>query len=123
MGVEAMRKRYPTDAWPGLQFEVRDFMANTEKGGGAPPPAHRFAAVIDKAGIWDWLQDEKDWGRLQADAVPILLAAVHDALLLPPQRGVYVVATKQSPGRLSDALAAASRGAGSLFAVEATQPL
>lgn len=114
--VEAMRKRYPADEWPGLHFEVRDFMANAKKGGGAPPPAHRFAAVIDKAGIWDWLQDEK------AEALPQLLAAVHDALVPPPQRGVYVVATKQSPGLLSETLAKAARS-GASFAVDATQPL
>jgi len=117
--IASMRARYPAAEWPGLKFEVRDFLA-----AGPPPPAHRFGAVVDKAGIWDWLQDEAP------DGLPRLLAAVHRALVPGAQQGVYVLATKQAPADLAQTLARAAavsngQGAGSAgaFAVEATRPL
>merc|ERR1712228_218034 len=96
--IATMRNRYPASEWPGLHLETRDFLATADAGGGPPPPLHRFSAVIDKAGIWDWLQDEA------ASALPKLLTAVRDALV-PGGQGVYVIATKQTPKELSDSLA------------------
>lgn len=110
--VEAMRKRYPEATWPGLRFEERDFLAGSSAGGGPPPPLNRFAAVVDKAGIWDWLLEEKP------SLIPRLLAAVSDALVVAPQPGAYVVATKQSPSEFQKSLSAQSG-----FAVEATRAL
>ncbi|CAK0867295.1 unnamed protein product [Prorocentrum cordatum] len=119
--VEAMRERYPAADWPGVRFERRDFMAAPAAGGGAPPPAGGYWLVVDKAGIWDWLQEEAPAG------LPVLLDRVHGALVPPPQRGLYVVVTKQNPGQLAAALArvaaAAPGGAGGRFAVEASRPL
>eukprot|EP00928_Gymnodinium_smaydae_P070823 TRINITY_DN5457_c0_g7_i1.p1 TRINITY_DN5457_c0_g7~~TRINITY_DN5457_c0_g7_i1.p1 ORF type:complete len:374 (+),score=58.02 TRINITY_DN5457_c0_g7_i1:76-1197(+) len=118
--IATLQQRYQAETWPGMRFEVRDFLAS-----GAPPPTNRFAAVIDKAGIWDWLQEEA------ADALPRLLSAVRDALL--PTGGVYIVATKQKPKELAQTLAllavdaapgsAFASGSPGLFHVEATQPL
>merc|ERR1712054_398725 len=94
--VGAMRKRYPADRWPGVSFEVRDFLASSASGGGPPPPLNRFAAVVDKAGIWDWLVEEKP------SLVPRLLSTVADALVQAPQPGAYVIATKQTPSELQE---------------------
>lgn len=127
--IEILKQRYPTSEWPGLRFELRDFM-----GSGAPPPLHRFAAVIDKAGIWDWLQEEKP------SALPRLLASVRNALIQIPKPGVYIVATKQTPSEFQRSLSSAQQPQSSLlgpmseaatdvesdsiaFAVEATRPL
>lgn len=116
--ITLLRARYPSSQWPGMRFEVRDFLA-AGSSGGAPPPEHRFGAVVDKAGIWDWLQEEA------SGALPKLLAAVRAALVEPPARGVYIVATKQTPLELSRTLAdAAAAGVdGTSFIVEATHPL
>eukprot|EP00927_Polykrikos_kofoidii_P019211 TRINITY_DN18958_c0_g2_i1.p1 TRINITY_DN18958_c0_g2~~TRINITY_DN18958_c0_g2_i1.p1 ORF type:complete len:329 (-),score=54.83 TRINITY_DN18958_c0_g2_i1:107-1093(-) len=111
--IELMRTRYPAADWPGLDFEVRDFMASPTVGGGAPPPAHRFAAVVDKAGIWDWLQDEK------SSATTRLLESVRTALQLEPEPGAYIIATKQTPHELQGTLMAADAN----FAVDMTYPL
>jgi len=116
--VDEMRERYPAVAWPGLHFEVRDFLADTATngggvGGGAPPPSHRFAVVIDKFGIWDWLQEESP------RTLPRLLTAVRRALAELPKPGIYVVATKQTPSELQESLV----GAAASFAVDATHPL
>lgn len=97
--VATMQERYPEASWPGVHFEERDFLAHSSSGGGPPPPLHRFAAVIDKAGIWDWLLEEKP------SLVPRLLSAVADALVLVPRPGAYVVATKQKPSELQATLA------------------
>jgi len=97
--IEAMQKKYPEATWPGMHFAVRDFL-EPGANGGPPPPLNRFAAVIDKAGIWDWLQDEA------MQYVPLLLAKVRSALLLEETRkGVYIIVTKQNPAQLSDTLA------------------
>lgn len=96
--VATQQRRYPAAAWPGMEFAVQDFLSS-EAGGGAPPPLHRFATVIDKAGIWDWLQDESP------KQLPRLLAAVRDALMVGPQKGVYIIVTKQTPVQLSETLA------------------
>lgn len=109
--IETMRLQYPSAQWPGLRFEVRDFLEH--RGGGVPPPLHRFSAVVDKAGIWDWLQDEK------VEALPMLLHAVREALVRPPKRGVYIIVTKQTPRELMLCLNRASEG----FLVDATYPL
>jgi len=93
--VSLMRRRYSGPSWEGMRFEVRDFMASPSAGGGAPPPAHKFSAVIDKAGIWDWLQDEAP------SALRRLLAAVQRAL---KTEGVYIVVTKQPPSELQQSL-------------------
>merc|ERR1712151_54325 len=82
-------------------FSVRDFLAPADVGGGPPPPLHRFAAVIDKAGIWDWLQDEA------MELLPLLLSTVRNALLDGPQKGLYIIVTKQNPAQLSKTLAQA----------------
>lgn len=97
--IMSMRDRHSGPEWQGMKFHVRDFMR--ESTGGPPLPAHRFAAVIDKAGIWDWLQDEAPW------ALPRLLANVLAALVKPPQVGVYVVVTKQTPREFQRSLALA----------------
>lgn len=97
--IMSMRDRYSGPEWQGMKFHVRDFMR--ESTGGPPLLAHRFAAVIDKAGIWDWLQDEAPW------ALPRLLANVLAALVKPPQVGVYVVVTKQTPREFQRSLALA----------------
>eukprot|EP00442_Polarella_glacialis_P048171 CAMPEP_0115070034 /NCGR_PEP_ID=MMETSP0227-20121206/12887_1 /TAXON_ID=89957 /ORGANISM="Polarella glacialis, Strain CCMP 1383" /LENGTH=361 /DNA_ID=CAMNT_0002456499 /DNA_START=66 /DNA_END=1148 /DNA_ORIENTATION=- len=109
--IDAMKLRYPVAEWPGLAFQVRDFMSR-----GAPPPRRRFSAVLDKAGIWDWLQDESPGG------LPILLSAVRNALVPAPLQGVYVIATKQTPAELSDTLRKIDQGPNA-FHVEATRPL
>merc|ERR1712130_1022433 len=96
--------------WPGMRFELRDFLAPASSGGGPPPPAHRFAAVIDKAGIWDWL------GHENPPALPRLLEAVREAL---SEQGLYVISTKQTPRELQKSL----RRAGVKFAVDASFPL
>lgn len=127
--IEAVQRRYPASTYPGLQFELRDFM-----GSGPPPPLHRFAAVIDKAGIWDWLQEEKP------TALPRLLSAVRDALIQTPKPGVYIIATKQTPSEFQETLTSAQQMRSAppssaneavadawadtaAFAVEATRPL
>jgi len=111
--VSTMQKRYPQADWPGMSFAVRDFLAPAEIGGGPPPPLHRFAAVVDKAGIWDWLQDEA------SEHLPKLLASVREALLAGPTKGVYIIVTKQTPIQLSETLAKAR----AQFLVETSQPL
>lgn len=111
--ISKLRERYPASKWPGMRFEVRDFLGNPNAGGGAPPPAHRFSAVIDKAGIWDWLQEEAEV------LLPGLLAAVRRALVEAPVRGKYIIATKQTPIELSDTLARIGTG----FTVDVTRPL
>lgn len=111
--VSTLKERYAADAFPGMTFAVRDFLAPAEAGGGPPPPLNRFAAVIDKAGIWDWLQDEA------LEHVPLLLSMVRDALLLGPQKGVYIIVTKQNPSQFSDSLAHVR----AQFSVETTQRL
>lgn len=116
--IELMRLRYPSDRFPGLRFEVRDFLASPLVGGGAPPPVGRFSAVIDKAGIWDWLQDEK----VVDSALPSLLKAVRAALVPPPAQGIYAVVTKQTPKELVQSLRKAGK-IGASFAVEASQPI
>lgn len=110
--IEAMRARYPSASWPGLHFEERDFLVSSSEGGGAPPPLHRFAAVVDKAGIWDWLVEEK------LSLLPRLLSAVRESLVKAPRPGAYIVATKQTPSELQEVL---SEKWG--FVVEATRPL
>jgi len=110
--ISGMRSRYPAAEWPGLQFHVRDFLAN-----GARPPAHRFGLVIDKAGLWDWLQDEAP------ETLPHLLDRVHSALLPASQQPAYVLVTKQRPSQFSQTLVHIAAGAGSRFHVEATLPL
>mmetsp|Transcript_101913 Transcript_101913/g.161104 ORF Transcript_101913/g.161104 Transcript_101913/m.161104 type:complete len:354 (-) Transcript_101913:43-1104(-) len=112
--VKALQKRYPEVEWPGMHFEVRDFLESASAGGGAPPPLHRFAAVVDKAGIWDWLVEEKP------SVLPRLLNAVIEALVLAPRPGAYVVATKQKPSDFQETL---SKYGSNGFAVEATRPL
>jgi len=111
--VSTMKARYPSDLWPGMNFSVRDFLGATAHGGGPPPPLNRFAAVIDKAGIWDWLQDEA------SEHLPRLLESVREALMIQPQRGVYIIVTKQSPFQLSETLARARAN----FLVETSQAL
>lgn len=106
--VSTLRARYPAADWPGLLFEVRDFLA-----AGAPRPAHRFAAVVDKAGIWDWLVEEAP------HLLPRLLAAVREALVVESPGGVYVVATKQMPLELQRSLTQAAAD----FVVDSTQQL
>jgi len=116
--ITAMRTRHPVKERPGMHFQVRDFLSS-----GAPPPAHRFGAVIDKAGIWDWLQEEAP------HALPRLLSNVRRALVQgsgqgAEQQGVYIIATKQTPSDLSQSLSkAAVSGGGTGFLVEATHPL
>lgn len=111
--ISMMRQKYPAKDWPGLTFKVRDFLEDPEFGGGAPTPHHRFSAVIDKAGIWDWLQDEAPKN------LPRLLAAAHQALVEPPKQGTYIIVTKQTPRELSDTLRLAGP-VGTKFAVEAS---
>mmetsp|Transcript_98085 Transcript_98085/g.184441 ORF Transcript_98085/g.184441 Transcript_98085/m.184441 type:complete len:370 (-) Transcript_98085:81-1190(-) len=127
--IEAVQRRYPASEYPGMQFELRDFM-----GRGPPQPLHRFSAVIDKAGIWDWLQEEKP------TAIQRLLSTVRDALIQTPKPGVYIVATKQTPSEFQETLSAAQQMRSPLpssaneamtdawadnaaFAVETTRPL
>mmetsp|Transcript_38185 Transcript_38185/g.105272 ORF Transcript_38185/g.105272 Transcript_38185/m.105272 type:complete len:304 (+) Transcript_38185:87-998(+) len=105
--VEAMRLRYPAEGWPGMAFEVRDFLADGARRG------RDAAAVIDKAGIWDWLQEEKP------SILPRLLEAVRSELRPEPDPGVYIVVTKQSPMELQRSL----QGADSNFAVDAAYKL
>eukprot|EP00929_Paragymnodinium_shiwhaense_P003135 TRINITY_DN103553_c0_g1_i1.p1 TRINITY_DN103553_c0_g1~~TRINITY_DN103553_c0_g1_i1.p1 ORF type:complete len:306 (+),score=43.56 TRINITY_DN103553_c0_g1_i1:48-965(+) len=115
--VNLMRKRYPEAEYPGMTFDVRDFLARASVGGGPPPPLHRFAAVIDKAGIWDWLQDERH------SALPRLMASVRDALIErradDDEPGMYIITTKQTPRDLQRSLMEVNMG----FAVDATIPL
>jgi len=111
--VSTMQQRYPQTEWPGMSFEVRDFLAPADIGGGPPPPLHRFAAVVDKAGLWDWLQDEA------MEHLPKLLTSVREALLAGPTKGVYIIVTKQTPVQLSETLAKAR----AQFLVETSQPL
>lgn len=110
--VKTMQQRYPASEWPGLSFKVRDFLER-----GAPPPLGRFSAVLDKAGIWDWLSEEAP------HALPRLVEAVRLALVPPPQQGVYIIGTKQTPAELSQTLAKAFQDGGCPFHVEATRPL
>ncbi|CAJ1423052.1 unnamed protein product [Effrenium voratum] len=87
--IELMKRKYPKEQWPGLEFQVRDFLRQG-------PPPKTFSAVLDKAGIWDWLQEEVP------QMLPQLLRLVRKAL--PPEDGVYVIATKQSPAQLAATL-------------------
>jgi len=111
--ISLLRQRYPPAQWPGMEFVVRDFLAPAEAGGGPPPPLHRFAAVIDKAGIWDWLQDEAP------SELPRLMERVRDALRTGQRPGAYIIVTKQTPLELSDTLAQVRAE----FTVEASRPL
>jgi len=127
--VRLMSARYPSSAYPGMSFEVRDFLASSSAGGGAPLPLHRFGAVVDKAGIWDWLQDERP------SALPRLLVAVRDALREKTrdedggdaEPGMYIITTKQTPKRLQRTLTVAGTegeqgglGGSARFVVDAT---
>ncbi|CAK9005256.1 unnamed protein product, partial [Durusdinium trenchii] len=86
--IARMRDTYPAEQWPGFSFQVRDFLTQ-----GAPPPKGRFCAVLDKAGIWDWLQEEAP------HMLPHLLELVQQALV--PSDGVYIIATKLGPPELA----------------------
>lgn len=110
--VSVMQQRYPNTTYPGMSFAVRDFL-EPGTGGGPPPPLHRFAAVIDKAGIWDWLQDEAK------EHLPLLMDKVRSALMTQPQKGVYIIVTKQNPAQLSDTLSQVR----AQFIVETSKPL
>lgn len=86
--VSLMQLRYPSKQWPGLSFESIDFLED-------PKSQKDFSTVIDKAGIWDWLQEEKP------SELERLLSNVRQALLPVPgedsNRKRYVIMTKQSP--------------------------
>eukprot|EP00434_Breviolum_minutum_P022573 symbB.v1.2.019918.t1/scaffold1650.1/size135921/7 len=91
--IDVMKRKYPAEEWPGFTFLVRDFL-----GQGAPAPLGGFCAVLDKAGIWDWLQEEAP------QMLPMLLRLVRQALPPPPAEGVYILATKLSPVALAHTL-------------------
>lgn len=99
--IQRMRQKYPVEQWPGFTFLVRDFLSQ-----GAPRPLGRFCAVLDKAGIWDWLQEEAP------QMLPSLLALVRQALPPAPEEGVYIIATKLSPPALAETLAEAGGNLG-----------
>eukprot|EP00439_Symbiodinium_sp_Y106_P025452 s5316_g3.t1 len=109
--IEVMRSRYPAKDWPGLDFQLRDFLKS------GPPADARYCAVLDKAGIWDWLQEEAP------QMLPHLLRLVRQALVPPPAESVYVIATKQTPAELAETLAIVHNREALDFHVEATRRL